>query len=107
MTLQETMQIDLDIIRKDMGNNTFTYNGETYFCIPSSMGEGKTLEMGGFEVEAEKVLTINRTAFTDGIYPQPLEKITYNNHDYRIAKIVNNGNSAFLRLFLVDYVKGV
>lgn len=101
------MQADLAGIISQLDTPAFLFNGETYACIPSSVTEGKTLEIGGFEVEADKVLTVSAAAFTDGIYPEPLQKVTYMLKDYRIGKVVKNVNGAFLRLFLVDYVKGI
>lgn len=101
------MQNDLGAIVKDMGDNYFTFKGESYFCIPSSLTKNKVMEIGGLEAVADKVLTVNKTAFTDGILPESLEFLTYEAKEYRIVQVVTNGNSAFIRLYLVDKNKGV
>ncbi len=66
-----------------------------------------TLESGGFSFQADKVLVVRKELFTDSIVPKQTQQLTFDGKTYRIDKVVNNANNAFMRLVLVDINRGV
>lgn len=107
MALKDTIIADLAVIAADMGDQVFTWNSEEYICIPSSTSKGLNLEMGGFGAESTLVLNVRKELFTDDVYPQPKQTLTYNSVTYRIESQRQDATGAFLRLFCVDDNRGV
>lgn len=107
MTLKDTIIADLSVIAADMGDQVFTWNGEDYICIPSSTSKGLNLEMGGFGGEATLVLNVRKELFTDAVYPQSQQTLTFNSATYRIESQRQDATGAFLRLQCTDNNRGV
>lgn len=96
------MQADIAAITKDMGDITITWNGEDYVCVPSSTNVEGDLGVGGFNEQVDRAVTVAKDLFTDEVYPKQMESLTLDSKEYRIQKVITNGNDAFLRLLLVD-----
>lgn len=101
------MQTDLSMIEGELDSQTFTWNDLDITCIPSSRTDTKELEGGGFELGADKILTVSLSNFPNGVLPISQQSVNFGGKQYRIEQVVTNVNSAFLRLFLVDKNKGV
>lgn len=90
-----------------MGYPVFTWQGEDYSCAAGSAGATVVLGEGGFEQQADLVLFVNRTAFSDGLLPKEQQTLTYNTRVYRIAKVTGDATGALVKLACVSKSKGV
>jgi hypothetical protein len=107
MALIDIIKQDLESIYTDLGNPYITFNGEDYPCIASSVGATANLEIGGFSVDTDLVITINKSLFTDEIFPKYQQLITYNLKNYRIISVRTDVTGALIRLFCQDDSRGI
>lgn len=107
MSLADIIKADLQLINADLGEPTITWNDEDYECIPSSNGSTSNLEEGGFSVDADLIINIRKELFTDEVFPQAQQKLTYNDVVYRIQTVRTDATNTFLRLVCTDINKGV
>lgn len=106
-TLQEIFVADLKSITIDLDNKVFTYGGQDYECIPSSIGDASMLEVGGFSEDSDLSISVLKELFTDNIYPTSQQKIIYKSKTYRIHTVRQDVTDAFIRLSCIDDSKGV
>jgi len=58
---------------------------------------------GGFNENLDLVLKVRTNLFTDGIYPQPQQTLTFKGRDFRIEKVDNTDTfGVMLKLALKD-----
>ena len=107
MAFKDIVNSGIGRISARLGNPLFTWNGEDYICVPSSAGEIRSLEEGGFSVDADLVLTIKSDSFTDGNIPKSQQKLTYRNRGYRIITVKQDASTAIIRLFCQDDSRGI
>ena len=108
MSLKETMQNDLAIIVNDLDSPTFTWNGEDYLCIASSLGEQLVLGAdGGFESVDGLNITVSLDQFSDDTLPKEQQIVTHKGKSFRINKVNQNITDAFIRLICVSISRGV
>lgn len=107
MALKDTIIADIKQIITDLDTQVITWNGQDYECVPGSDGTMATLEVGGFAVDADLVVTILKEQFTDDIYPVAQQKITYKTKTYRIEKVRDDVTDAFIRLFCINPARGI
>lgn len=105
MTIEEMIKDDLQVIEAEF-NKTLNWKGEDYACIPASAGEASILEIGGFAVSVDIVLCVRRELFTDGIYPEQQQTLTYNGETYRIARVRNEPFDVFIKFDCVSDSRG-
>lgn len=101
------MLADLQTIETDMGEQTFTWKGEDYVCMPASNNTAATLEEGGFAVEVDLLINVRTDLFANAVYPAKKEKLTFRSKTYRIGKVTEEPVLGFLQLMLVDANRGV
>ena len=104
--LGSQIESDLQAIEADMGSQTIIYKTETYVCTPATGRETLILDVGGFERQADLVITIRMSLFTDAVYPASQEKITYNSKSYRIADVKEDATHTFMKLICVSATRG-
>jgi len=100
-------------IEKHMGNPTFTWNGNTYTCIPSVAEFKRDLETGGFSIVKLLTATVRRlncsglAVFT--ALPTAQQKITYSidGLQYRIESIHTDPSGSYFRMIAEGTSKGI
>ena len=107
--LGDIVASDLATIEQDMGSPAFTWQDETFTCLPGSAAETLVLGDGGLEVQADLVLNVRKVLFTDNIYPRPQQTLTYSldNKTYRIASVKQEPLGVYLKIILLSAKKGV
>lgn len=117
MSLRTQMTADLIMIEADLGNPVFTWNGVNYGLIPSVSDFTRELDTGGFKLEKILTATVrkydarNTLVFTGGAYPQPQQKILYNDGNtgitFRIESIKHSPEGAYIRMICASDTKGL
>lgn len=96
--------IGLKRIECDKKNPTMTWMGGNYICSPSNAdSETDTIIWGGEERTADMVIKVRIALFTNGIYPQSPQPLTFNGKQFKIATVDANIFKTFLRLRLMAY----
>jgi hypothetical protein len=106
MSLKDDVLAGLADISEWMGNPVFTWQGEEYSCAAGSAGASLVLGEGGFEQQADLVLFVAKSAFTDGIFPAEQQTLVYNGATFRIGKIGTDPMGATLKLTLTSATRG-
>lgn len=111
-SLKDEIIADLAEIEDEFDNLTFTYNGNEYDCIASVSTYNKTLDIGGFRLVRQLNMTVRlldtygSNIFTNTI-PQPQEKITFQDTNYRIQHVHTHPTGAYIRILAEELYKGV
>ena len=99
------MEADLLTIQADLENPVFIFDSQEFPAISvSSLTEALTLDdSGGFSQEQGLVIVVRITDF-DGVTPpvSQKDKITYKSTVYRVERVIENANSAFIKLIVID-----
>lgn len=94
----------------DLGGRTMVWLGKTYPVAPTVVRRGRTLIVGGHEVDITATLRVRwegtnsaGTAweFTAEAMPRSGDLLNYGGKTYRIAQ-VNDGHQSFLEILLMD-----
>jgi len=104
--LTEAITKGLLKIEADLESPTFDWQGESYFCVPSSDEKLLSLERGGFGVEKVLNLVVRSEQFANDIFPQSQDLITYRGADYTIANTKLDPTGTILRLACVSDTRG-
>lgn len=77
------------------GNQTFTWNGETFICIPNSLNHaGKSIDAGFADYEDFR-MTVRLNQFSPNIYPDVEQHVTYMGTDLIIDRILKTDTVAW------------
>ena len=107
MSLKDTMLADLELIEADFDDPIFIWKGEEYKCIPASVQKVKVLDVGGFMVDTDLVLTVRLNQFSE-VLPEAQQTITYLDKGFRIIGINTVGVAqSYIRLFCEQMNRGV
>ena len=88
------------------------YQNNEYDCIASVSTYNKTLDIGGFRLVRQLNMTVRlldtygSNIFTNTI-PQPQEKITFQDTNYRIQHVHTHPTGAYIRILAEEVYKGV
>lgn len=94
----------------DLGGKTMVWLGGTYPVAPTVVRRGRTLIVGGFEVDITATLRVRWEGtngsgvaweFTADAMPKAGQDVTYGGKTYRIAQ-VNDGHQSFIEILLMD-----
>lgn len=107
MNLDSIIQTDLQTIETDLGSNTITWGGETFVVTPSSEVTEAELGSGGFALSVDRVVSVRKSLFTGGVYPEEQDRLEYDGTTYRIEKVLENVTKSFLKLYLITPDKGL
>jgi hypothetical protein len=101
LTLKQTIEQDLHVIENDLGEQSFTWDGNDYVCIPAgSSQESALLSLGGFGGDTDSVVMVRKSLFADGVYPEKENIITMDGIAYEIDRISDDVTHTFLVLYL-------
>lgn len=106
-TLYEQILEDVEAISAELGGSentppVFTWNGTDYECVPSTANHNKTVDVGGFSLMADLILSVRTDLFDNGVYPEEQKsKITYKSKVYRVITIGYVNHGAVIRLHCV------
>lgn len=125
-TLHEEIIDAIGQMEADLGSPTFTWQGNSYNCIPSVSTLRRDLETGGFQVYKLLTMTVARydasgnAIFPNDALPQPQQTLTFENLQYRIETVKhdsiydvdNFGNrtsngGARMRIIAVSTTRGI
>jgi len=98
--LQDTIELGLTQIESIQGDNTFTFDEESFPCHVGTQTVSSVLETGGLDETQQNVLVVRKSAFTDGIYPQEDEKITLKEVVYYVETVSTDPTDTFLNIVL-------
>lgn len=107
MGLLSDIANDILTIETDMDTPLFTWQGEDYVCIPSSLGNSQVLDIGGLGQENDLSLTVRINQFSNNLYPSENQTVIYKSVTYRINKVIKDGSGALIRVVLVNKSRGV
>lgn len=97
------MQADIEnFIESDMEKQSFTWRGETYYCVASPYKSGAALEPGGFAVDSPMTFTVRLNQFTDNLYPEYKDVIRYAGEEFFILQSNVYSNKAAIRIECVN-----
>jgi hypothetical protein len=96
--LTSAIESGLKQIESYMDSPTFEYDGEQYSCHVGSQAVTNVLEVGGFAETQQIVLVVRKSQFTDGIYPQENDKITFRDVVYFVDIINTDATNTFLNI---------
>lgn len=106
MTSKDQIAEDINDIQNELGNKSFLWNGVTHYCVPSTANKSKVVDVGGFALESDLILSVVTSSFSGSIYPVPQQdKITYSGKVYRIIQVGDLNHGAAVRLHCVDEFK--
>jgi hypothetical protein len=97
---QTTIENCLSQIEAIKGSKTFIYDGESFLCHTGQQVVSSVLETGGFSETQQTVIVVRKSQFTDGIYPQVNERITYNSVNYFVDVVTPDSDDVFLNIAL-------
>ena len=98
MTFADTIETALKQVETILGSKVFTYDDENFPCHVGSQTIESVLEAGGIDVTQQIVLIVRKSVFTDSIFPQEDEKITYNEVVYFVDKVQTDASDTFLNI---------
>lgn len=105
MSIPTEIAADLAELEAEM-LQTFTWNGSDYPCMSGSARRGKRLGSGGFMVEADLVLFVRTSHFSEDnlilLKSGAKNRVTFDDHDYRIEDVVTPQGQPFLKLLCND-----
>lgn len=76
---------------------SFTWQTTSYACSASSFEKSKKLDVGGFDLEYNLILTVRKVLFSTS-YPTEKQTITHKSKTFRIEKVIEDPSGTFLRL---------
>ena len=100
-------------IESDLGNNTITWNGNSYIITPSVNQFERKLETGGFILQKALNCTVRKynangtSVFSGDILPSPQQKIVYNGTTFRIIQTISAPTNTHFRLICVEEFRGI
>lgn len=98
--LKNFIERGLKRIESDLDNQVITWKGEDYVCAPATDNETMDLEAGGFSTNGAMIITVRKSVFTDGIYPEEEDNLTYNSTIFKINKVTNDPWGMFITLYI-------
>jgi hypothetical protein len=116
-SLRTTKLEGLKFMESRLDNPTFTWNGGTYYFIPSITDFNRELEKGGFSLVRLMTATVRKfdidsdgdilPLFNNG-YPQPQNKITYtlDGITYKVESVKHDPNNTYFRMIAHSITKG-
>jgi hypothetical protein len=107
MSLADVIRTDLRAIQADLETPVFSWQGEDFACVASATKKALDLMQGGFSKQEEVVLVVDKSLFTDGIYPSEQQLITYKSKNYRIENVTQDPTGASLKLNCVSDRRGL
>jgi hypothetical protein len=107
MALSDIIANNFQTIIDDLGNQTFTWSGEEYECAPSNTTSELNLESGGFSEVQTLTLTALRSAFSDDLFPQSKDTLTFNDTTYRVLSQRKDASGALVKLVCYEPNKGI
>ena len=106
MSLSETIRSDLEFIESELENQTFTWENNEYICIPNTANEQRDLEIGGFQIVSDLILSVRVDQFTASL-PSEQDVITYFGRAFRINKVGTTALGVYIRLHCSAIYRGV
>ena len=106
MAFTPNYQRDIQFAENVMGNQTFTWEGSDYLCVPSTAQNLLQLGDGGFEEGRTLVLLVRKGLF-GGTIPVAQDLVTFRNVEYRIDRLNDEPSNAFIKLYCVDESRGI
>jgi len=107
-SLRQNIIEDTKVTEYDLGNPSFTWDGNSYIFIPSITEFKRELDTGGFQIDKLLTATVRMFDFQDGDYtpifplglPSPQQKIIYSidGLTYRIVSIKRDPTNAYFRM---------
>lgn len=105
-TIKDEIVKDLLSIEDDLGNPTFTWNGNAYVCTASAAEIERDVDTGGFQLVKILTLTVRlidehgNYTFPNNTIPKSQQKIVYDIDQlvYRIISVKTHTTGAFVRL---------
>lgn len=95
-TLQAKVLSDLQVIENALGNQTFTWDGEDYVCIPSGATDADAvLSAGGFGSDKTQSFTVRIQLF-NGVIPVTGNVLTFNGIDLDVSSVSVDATQTFL-----------
>lgn len=85
---------------------TFTWNGAEYPCLAGSVRRSRTLDPGGFSLDADLVLYVRHAVLGAG-RPGPKEKLVHKTRTYRIETVTTPAQDQFLKFTCVDAARAL
>lgn len=85
----------------------FIWNNAEWPCLNGSTHRRKSLEPGGFSLDADLILFVRASHFaTAADQPQLKQILTFETRRYRIDEILYPAGTPFLKLICVDASRG-
>jgi hypothetical protein len=100
MGFSDEIAADLQEAEADAGSRTFEWNGQSYPCLPSSLGREVSIGADGNPVEIAAALLVRRAVFPDSP-PGSGQRVTFNGANFKVFRSVDIHATA-LRLQLMD-----
>lgn len=86
-------------------DQTFTWNAVEYDCVYGDRTENKTLEFGGYALDADLVIVV-RTVHFESTQPAAQDTVTVGTRTLRIDSVQHDPSGTFLVLACKDNNKG-
>lgn len=114
--LQQGIIEDLIESEIDFGNQTFSWNGNSYLCCPSGKHTDVAPDVGTMDVSDSMTMTVRqfdakgKSVFPDGILPTGSQKgkqyVTFGGRRWLIKSVDKDSFNACIRLWLIDDTRG-
>ncbi len=91
---------------KEFGNQTFTWNGADYLCVPSQIRTIISPEIGALHVDRSLTMTVRSNQFSNGILPKGLEFIQFKGKRWTILEADSDTFDVSVRLICIEDNRG-
>ncbi len=79
----------------DMGNPVITWNGNDYVCLPNTLNASIQSNKVGYNPYGDFRFRVRLNQFTDGIYPDRKQFITYQGDKLQIKQVKKPAHGVF------------